>query len=407
MKKLLIILLFPLLLAGKAVQADEVKLSAEHALVVEASTGKILFEKNPNQAVPVSSISQLLTVYLVYEAIDQGKLKLNEKVSISDNARTLSQTIPNDVPLNEKSYTVAELLNAILVSNADGACVALAEKIAGSEKKFVQQMQTKVKDWKLSNTTIVNASGQNTKTIDSEAKKDQENLMSAHDAAFVALRLTRDFPKVLTTTAKDNISFGGDHLQTSNYMLHGQPNERSTVTGLKTGDSEKGGASFVGTATENGLDLITVVLNVVDTKDDYAARFLETSRLLSYISQTYTPVNLIKEGEAYHKSQATVINGKAAHVSAIAKSNLMIVMKYGSDVNVPVNYRSQTQGYQAPIKAGEKVGTATYKDSDLVGDGYLTGHPPTITMVAADNVRRANFIQVMWNEFVRYVNEKL
>lgn len=407
MKKLLLILLFPLLFLGQSAYADEIKLSAEHALIVEASTGKILFEKNANQAVPVSSISQLLTVYLVYQAIDQGKLKLNEKVTISDHARSLSQTIPNDVPLNESSYTVSDLLNAILVSNADGACVALAEKISGSEKKFVKQMQAKVSEWKLTNTTIVNASGQNTKTIDSEAKTDEENLMSAQDAAYIALRLTRDFPKVLIITSKDNVSFGGDHLQTSNYMLQGQVNERSTVTGLKTGDSEKGGASFVGTASENGLDLITVVLNVVDGKEDSSARFAETSRLLSYVSQTYTPVNLIKKGEPYHKSQAVIINGQTDYVSAVAKSDLMIVMKYGSNANVPVTYRSNTQGYEAPIKAGTKVSTATYKDPELVGQGYLTGQPPTIAMVAADTVKRTNFIQVMWNEFVRYVNEKL
>lgn len=407
MKKILILLLFPLFFLSKVASADELKLTAKHALIVEASTGKILFEKNANRAVPVGSISQLLTVYLVYQAIDQKKLKLTEKISISEHARAVSQSLAQDIPLNEKSYTVSDLLNAILVGNADGACLALAEKIAGSEAAFVKQMQNLASKWKLTHTNIVNATGQPQHVIDSQATTDEENLMSAYDAAYVALRLTRDFPNVLTLTSKDNVSFGGYHLQTSNYMLQGQSNERSTVTGLKTGDSEKGGPSFIGTASENGLNLITVVLDVSDPTTNATSRFSETARLLSYVSQTYTPVTLIKKGEPYHKSQAVIVNGQTDHVAAVAKSDLMIVMKYGSDANVPVTYRSNPNGFEAPIQAGEKVGTVTYKDSDLVGQGYLTGEPPTISMVAAEPVKRTNVLHVIWNNFVRYVNENL
>lgn len=412
MKKLLLFISCCLAFASHSVAADDFKLPANQGIAIEQQSGKILFEKDPDKEVPIASITTILTAYLVYEAIDKGELKLTDKVDISDYAYAMSTSAEvSNVPLDARRYTVQQLLEASLIASANGSTIALAEKVAGSEQKFVDRMRTKLREWGITQATIVNATGLNNaflgENIYPGSKEDDENTMSARDVAILARHLVMDYPQVLEITEKPYSNFNGTQLQTFNYMLKGQPRVRSGVTGLKTGTSEKGGASFVATATAQGMNVITVVLGADGADEDIYARFIATTRLLDYISQNFVPTVLVKKGESYNKSQAPVINGKQASVEAVAAEDLIIVQPMGSTVEVPVSIQTDKNGVEAAIKKGQKVGTASFKDTELVGQGYLTGKEPSVTLVAKDEVKRSNFLKVMWNEFVRYVNENL
>lgn len=412
MKKLIFILCSCLLFFSGTVAADDFNVPANQSIAIERDSGKILYEKDPDKEVPIASITTLLTAYLVYEAADQGEFSLSDKVDISDYAYNLSLSAEvSNVPLGARRYSVQQLLEASLIASANGSTVALAEKVAGSEVAFVDRMRAKLQEWGITQAKIVNATGLNNAFLGDQiypgSKEDDENTMSARDVAIIARHLVLDYPQVLEITEKPYSNFDGTQLQTFNYMLKGQPRVRAGVTGLKTGTSEAGGASFVSTAVAQGMDVITVVLGAEGADEDIYARFIATTRLLDYISQNFVPTILIKEGESYLNHQAIVVNGQKATVEAVAAKDLVIVQKVGADTNIPVKINSDSKGYEAPIKQGANVGSATFTDTDLIGSGYLTGKEPSVQLIAKDEIKRSNFLKVMWNEFVRYVNENL
>ena len=143
MKKYIMTLVTTLLFTlTPIVWADNFDVGAKHAVAVDATTGKILYEKDANQPVEVASITKLLTAYLVYEAIHQGKFTLQTSVDISNYPYQLTvNPATNNVPLEARKYTVKELLETSLIASADSPAIALAEKVAGSEKKFVDLMK--------------------------------------------------------------------------------------------------------------------------------------------------------------------------------------------------------------------------------------------------------------------------
>ena len=153
MKKIITLLLCLILtfLSTSPVKAEDLDLGAQHAIAIDGTTGKILYEKNSDEKKEVGGISNLLTTYLVYEAIQQGKISLTDDVDISDKAYQLTavEGISN-VPMEARKYKVKDLLTALLVSNANSAAIALAGKVAGSEEKFVLLMKAKLKDLKKS-----------------------------------------------------------------------------------------------------------------------------------------------------------------------------------------------------------------------------------------------------------------
>ena len=317
MKKIILSLL-TLIIFGTAiptVSAQDFDVAAKHAIAVEANTGKILYEKDATQAVEIASITKILTVYLVYEALEQGTISLSTPVDISDYPYQLTtNSEASNVPMEARKYTVEQLLEATLVSSANSAAIALAEKIAGSEKDFVDKMRAKLLEWGIQDATIVNTTGLNNETLGNNiypgSKKDEENKLSAYDVAIIARNLIRDYPQVLEITKKSSSTFAGMEIHSTNYMLEGMPAYRGGVDGLKTGTTDKAGASFVGTTTEKGMRIITVVLNADQQNSNPYARFTATSSLLDYITSNYTLKTIVQKGEAYKDSKVSVLDGK-------------------------------------------------------------------------------------------------
>ena len=413
MKKLFLTLI-TLFLFGSAttVSAQDFDVAAKHAIAVEVNSGKILYEKDATQPVEIASISKILTVYLVYEALEQGKISLSTSVEISDYPYQLTtNSEASNVPMEARNYTVEELLEATLVSSANSAAIALAEKIAGSEKDFVDMMKAKLLEWGIQDATLVNTTGLNNETLGANiypgSKKDDENKLSAYDVAIVARNLILKYPQVLEITKKPSSTFAGMTINSTNYMLEGMPAYRGGVDGLKTGTTDKAGASFVGTTVEKGMRIITVVLNANNQDTNPYARFTVTSSLLDYISSNFALQTIVKQGESYEDSKSPVLDGKDDSVTAVAKEDIKIVQRLGSRAQSTINYTADTTEHTAPLEAGTVVGHLTYEDKDLVGQGYITTNKPNFEMVAEKNVDKAFFLKVWWNRFVRFVNEKL
>ena len=412
MKKIIFTLLTIFLFGSvNPVLAQDFDVAAKHAIAIEANTGKILYEKDATQPVEIASITKLITVYLVYEAIEQGKISLTTPVDISDYPYQLTtNSEASNVPLDARNYTVEELLEVTLVSSANSAAIALAEKVAGSEKDFVDMMKAKLQEWGIQDATLVNSTGLNNETLGDNiypgSKKDDENKLSAYDVAVVARNLILKYPQVLEITKKPSSTFAGMTITSTNYMLEDMPAYRGGIDGLKTGTTVKSGDSFVGTTEEKGMRIITVVLNANTQAGNPYSRFTATSNLLDYISSNFALQTIIKQGESYQDSKAPVQDGKEDTVTAVAKEDIQIVQLLGSRVQSSITYSANSQ-QAAPLEAGTVVGRLTYDDKDLVGQGYVTSDRPSFDMVAEKNVEKAFFLKIWWNNFVRYVNEKL
>ena len=415
MKKIITLLLCLMLtlLSTSPVKAEDLDLGAQQAIAIDGTTGKILYEKNSDEKKEVGEISNLLTTYLVYEAIQQGKITLTDDVDISDRAYQLTaiEGISN-VPMEARKYKVKDLLTALLVSNANSAAIALAEKVAGSEEKFVLLMKAKLKEWGITDATIVNASGLNQSIIDGDEdeenkKKNTENKLSAYDVAVIAKHLLEDYPEITKITSLSHADFAGIQLESSNYMLESMPNYRAGVDGLKTGNSEKGGISFVASTNQNGIRMITVVIGVEAIDGDPYARFVATANLMNYVSQNFIASLIVSKGEAYNNSKSTVLDGKKTSAIAVAKDDFIVIERQGSQAEPKITFESSQPSFSAPLKKGTSLGTLTYTDPEPIGRGYIEGKAPSMEMVSGENIQKSFFLKVWWNQFVRYVNEKL
>lgn len=389
--------------------ADDLDLPVQSAIAVEADTGKILYEKDSDKVRDIGGLSTLLTTYLIFEAIHDKKLSLKDPIKVSEKALALNAIEgASSIPMVADSYTVEDLLTALLVGNSSTAALALAEKVSGSEEQFVKKMKKKLADWGIQSPHLINATGLNTYTINGNSEgKDDENQLSAYDIAVIAKHLLEDFPEVTKYTSKPTALFSNMQIENPNLMLEGMPNYRTGVDGLRVSNSSKGGISFASSTTQNGIHMITVVLGVDAVDGDPYARFVATSSLMNYVVRTYISSIIIKEGDSYQNSKVTVQDGKSKTATAVAKKDFYIVEKQSNQIEPKIKFDSSQTQFKAPLSSGTTVGKLQYSDPDKVGRGYLEGKQPSVEMVAGKTIEKSFFLKVWWNEFVRYVNEKL
>lgn len=389
--------------------ADDLDLPVQSTIAVEADTGKILYEKDSDKVRDIGGLSTLLTTYLIFEAIHDKKLSLKDPIKVSEKALALNAIEgAGSIPMVADSYTVEDLLTALLVGNSSTAALALAEKVGGSEEQFVKKMKKKLADWGIQSPHLINATGLNTYTINGNSEeKDDENQLSAYDIAVIAKHLLEDFPEVTKYTSKPTALFSNMQIENPNLMLEGMPNYRTGVDGLRVSNSSKGGISFAASTTQNGIHMITVVLGVDAVDGDPYARFVATSSLMNYVVRTYISSIIIKEGDPYQNSKVTVQDGKSKTATAVAKKDFYIVEKQSNQIEPKIKFDSNQTQFKAPLSSGTTVGKLQYSDPDKVGRGYLEGKQPSVEMVAGKTIEKSFFLKVWWNEFVRYVNEKL
>ncbi|WP_333673854.1 D-alanyl-D-alanine carboxypeptidase PBP3 [Streptococcus parasuis] len=413
MRKIFLTLLtmFTLFLGITPVLAEDFSVAAKHAIAVEVSTGKVLYEQDAQTPASIASISKLLSVYLVYEALEKGEIQLDTMVDISDYPYSLTaNTELSNVNLDARSYSVSDLLNASLITSSNSAIIALAEKIAGSEAAFVDKMKAKVAEWGITDATIVNTSGLDNSDLGENiypgSKPDDSNQFSALDVAIIARRLILDYPQVLNITSLNAYDFGGYTYYSTNQMLSEGTHARGGVDGLKTGTSNSAGSSFVATTTQANMRIITVVLNATDGLTNSDNRFVETNNLMNYVYNNYSAITLVKKGEAFENSSVKLFNGTKASSPAVATADLLAIQKNTSEQPVTATFTSNQTEFDAPITSGTVVGQLKIVDNDLIGVGYLD-NIAQIDMAIPTTIKTAPWPVSWWNQFVRYVNEKL
>ena len=403
--------MFTLFLGITPVLAEDFSVAAKHAIAVEVSTGKVLYEQDSQTPASIASISKLLSVYLVYEALEKGEIQLDTMVDISDYPYSLTaNTELSNVNLDARSYSVSDLLNASLITSSNSAIIALAEKIAGSEAAFVDKMKAKVAEWGITDATIVNTSGLDNSDLGENiypgSKPDDSNQFSALDVAIIARRLILDYPQVLNITSLNAYDFGGYTYYSTNQMLSEGTHARGGVDGLKTGTSNSAGSSFVATTTQANMRIITVVLNATDGLTNSDNRFVETNNLMNYVYNNYSAITLVKKGEAFENSSVKLFNGTKASSPAVATADLLAIQKNTSEQPVTAAFTSNQTEFDAPITSGTVVGQLKIVDNDLIGVGYLD-NIAQIDMAIPTTIKTAPWPVSWWNQFVRYVNEKL
>lgn len=347
--------------------APSIPISAESALLMESTSGKILFEKNPDKPLPPASITKIMTMLLVMEKIDQGKAGFSDMVVASERAMRMGGS-QIWLEIGEE-MSLEDLMKSIAIVSANDASVAVAEHIAGSEEAFVDMMNERGQELGMTGTNFVNASG----------LPDPNHYSTARDIALMSRALLR-YPKVHEwfTTWIDYVRDGKNILVNTNRLIK----SHEGVDGLKTGFTEEAGYCLAATAKKGSLRLISIVLKISDS----TTRFNEASALLDLGFRHFTGVELAREGEVIDAVEVT--RGVMDHVDAICLDPLVAVVPRGEEDKVKSEI-VLAKKVDAPVAKGQKIGEMLA----LTEDGSIISR---IALVASEDVKSGNILTVVF-----------
>ncbi|KZE65642.1 D-alanyl-D-alanine carboxypeptidase [Fictibacillus phosphorivorans] len=387
--------------------APSLDVKAEGAILVDAETGKILYQKNADKLLAPASMSKMMTEYLLLESIDKKKISWDQKTNISEYAHKISQnrTLSN-VPLRvDDKYTVKELYQAMAIYSANGATIALAELIAGSEGEFVKRMNAKAKELGMKDYNFVNSTGLNNKDLfgnHNSGSETDENMMSARATAILAYSLLKDHPEVLETASIPRLKFreGTDdeiRMENWNWMLPSLIKGYNGVDGLKTGSTDLAGNCFTGTIKQGDTRLISVVMKT----DTRLARFDETKKLFDFGFANFEKEQILpKNYQVKGNKTVSIVKGKEKEVKVATKEPLSMVIKRGEKENYKPKFvldkKKMTKDGEltAPVKKGEVVGhikieyTGSGEDYGYLLNGDTKGKTEVVT---TQSVEKANW----------------
>lgn len=348
---------------------SEEELSSPSAVLIEPVTGKVLFEKNAHEQRACASITKVMTLLLVMEAIEEGVISYDDVVTTSEHAKSMGGS---DIWLEVgEQMTVDEMIKATAVASANDAAVALAEHLCGTEDEFVIKMNERAKELKMENTVFKNCNG-----LDEEG-----HLTSAYDVAVMSAELMK-YEKIFeyTNIWIDTLRGGETQIVNTNKLLKSYDG----ITGLKTGTTGDAGSCISATATRNGLSLCAVVLGATTGTD----RFKDAATLLDFGFANYEMLSFNADDSSF--SEISVKNGmaKTAQLECYGASD-MVVSK-GSSQKVEQNVSLQ-EFVEAPVKKGQKVGTLSFS---LDGKNVAT-----FDIVTTQDVEKITFKAVFFELF--------
>lgn len=368
MKKILILLLLlisiPLV---KAEETEDLAPNAKSAIMIEASTGEILFQKNKDEKLAPASMTKMMSMLLIMEEIENGNLKWNEMITTSEKASSMggSQIF---LKVGEK-MTVEDLLKGVAIASGNDAVVALAERVSGSEEQFVKRMNTRAKDLGLKNTNFINATGL---TADN-------HYSSAYDMSLIAKELVRH-EKILefTGTYEDYLRKDTKSpfwLVNTNRLVR----FKEGVDGLKTGFTDEAGYCLTATMKKDNMRLITVVMKEENT----SKRSADTTKMLDYGFNIYMVQTILDEKTTIEKKKVEL--GKTLTTEIVPKENITILNKK-SDDQKNITYKTNINKIIAPVKKGDKVGTI-----DIIEDNNIIS---TIDATVKEDITKANILTI-------------
>ncbi len=325
----LLILFMPAQLLG-------IETSAKYALLIDYETDTVLYEKNADEQMYPSSMSKLMTIYIVFDMLLKQDLTLEQKFIISKKSWQ-KQGSKMFVKLGSE-VSIADLLNGVIVQSGNDACIALAEGISGSEEDFAQLMNNKAQELGLLSSHFVNSTGW----------PDPEQLMSARDLAILAKRLIHDFPEYYHLFSLDEFVYNNIKQQNRNVLLA----RNFGVDGLKTGHTDVAGYGITVSAKQGKRRLILVVNGL----PDIAERAAEAERLLKYGFLNFRNLRVVKKNQVL--ANVPIWMGKAKTISLMAPEDFVITLPRAQQKNVAMHVAYETP-IKAPIKINDKIGELT------------------------------------------------
>ena len=344
----------------------ELTLTSHAALLMEKTTGQILYAQNEHEALPPASVTKIMTVLLTMEAIDSGRIALDDVVTVSAYAAGMGGS---QVFLAEgEQITVDDLLKGVCVSSGNDAAVALAEHVAGVTELFVEQMNNRARELGMNDTHFVNCTG-----LAAEG-----HVTSAHDIALMSRELLLHHPEVrnYTTICMDTLRNGTFGLNNTNKLIRFYDG----ATGLKTGFTREAGYCISATAERDGMELIAVIMKG-NTSD---SRNADAKALLNYGFSTYALVDIQPEKPL---PVLPVVLGTADTVSAVLPEEGRTLLLEKSQTGGLTQTVELPEAVTAPVCAGDRLGTLTVSREGTVA--------LAIPIVAGETVERLTWSQTM------------
>lgn len=358
-----IILTFSLLFSFSFAESN-LELTAKSAYLIEASTGKVLYAQNEHEQLGPASVTKVMTILLIMEAIDEGKISLEDMVGCSERARKMGGS---QIWLNEsEKLSVNDMLKAICVVSANDCCVAMSEHIAGSEEGFVDMMNKRAKELGMNDTTFKNCHG-----LDEEG-----HVTSAHDIALMSRELLKH-EKIFdyTTIWMDTLRDGKSELVNTNKLIRFYEG----ANGLKTGSTSISKYSLSATAKRNDMQLIGVIMAAPTGND----RFDDAKKLLDYGFANYAVVTLDDKDTSV--GMTNVERGENPYIEGIIENKVTLLGPKGINKNVERKVDFYT--LKAPIEKGEKIGDITY-----IKDGVEIAKED---IIAKESVEKTKFLTIV------------
>ncbi|MDD3394642.1 MAG: D-alanyl-D-alanine carboxypeptidase [Anaerotignum sp.] len=359
--------LAPFSVCAEEGDSSGLQLQSKSAVLMDQATGTVIYEKNSHEAMPLASVTKIMTLLLIYEAQADGKFEWTDSVQVSEHAAGMGGSQVFLEP--GETQTAADMTKCIAIASANDAAVSMAEFVAGTEEAFVVKMNERAKELGMADTVFVNACG-----LDVDG-----HVSSAYDIALMSRELMNHFPEIqqYTTTWMDTIT----HKTKKGESEFGLTNTNKLIkwyegtTGLKTGSTSKALYCFSGTAERNGMGLIGTVM----AAPDFKTRFQEVMKLLDYGFANYTIEKGYPVGQDMGK--IPVEKGMQEGVNAVVKDEISVLMGKGSNGE----WETKTElmpTIKAPIAQGSKVGEMIY-----TLDGKEVGRTD---LIAAEAVEKAS-----------------
>ncbi len=352
-----------------AVSLSDLNISAPSAILLEKETGQIIYEKNADEQLEPASVTKVMTILLIVEAIDTGKITMDDMVTTSAYAASMGGS---QIWLEEgEQMSVRDMLKCIIVSSANDCAVAMAEYLSGSESVFVSKMNERAAELGMNNTLFTNSTG----LLD-----DRTHVTTARDVALMSRELIRhDMIKEFTTIWMDTVRNGEFGLSNTNKLVRFYPG----ATGLKTGFTSRSMYCLSATAERDGVEYIAVVMHAPTSAD----RFESAKTLLSYAFANYALISICPDNALL---PIRVELGKTPYVQPVIQGSGMILIT--KDVAPTVTKDVQVvEKVPAPINAGDQLGALVIKSG-----GTVLGDYP---IVAGDSVGRMNW----WDIFAGFL----
>lgn len=342
------------------------EISARQAIVADMSTGTVLFEKNPDERMPPSSMSKIMTAYVVFDAIKRGDLRLDDSLPVSERAWRM-QGSKMFVPLGER-VKVEDLLRGMIVQSGNDACIVLAEGIAGSEEAFAERMNQIAARIGLNASRFKNSSGW----------PDPEHVMTARDLLKLSVRLIADFPEYYRFYGEREFTFGRDSRGTPITQPNRNPllSRQTGADGIKTGHTESAGFGLTASAIREGRRIVMVVNGWPTAR----ARAEESERLLEWAFREFGTYTLFKAGQPIEPAQVWL--GKSLSVQMVAANDVVVTIprRLRPQLAVRIAFDSPVP---APVQRGQTMGTLSVTVPDRA--------PMTFPLVAESDVERLGY----------------